>query len=164
VTAVALGAVALALIFQANIESTLANAGVDTSLTGRTTIWTKSITEALLSPWKGYGFGSFDNPAFDYMWPGFYRPPHPHNSFLQAFFETGYIGMALVILLALSHLIVSGRRDPERPYSYTFFMVVTMLLGSLTGANYASKPVTLYCLVTLMISMAISSRERSALK
>ena len=43
-------------------------------------------------------------------------------------------------------------------------MVVTMVLGSLTGANYASKPVTLYCLVTLMISMAINSRERSVLK
>lgn len=164
VTATALGAIALALTFQANIESTLADAGVDTSLTGRTTIWMKSINEALLSPWKGYGFGSFDNAAFDYMWPGFYRPPHPHNSFLQAFFETGYIGMALVILLALSHLVVSGRRDPVRPYSYTFFMVVTMVLGSLTGANYASKPVTLYCLVTLMISMAINSHERSVLK
>ncbi|MEN4955912.1 O-antigen ligase family protein [Stenotrophomonas indicatrix] len=164
VTVIAIAAIAFALTFQAGIESTLAAAGVDTSLTGRTTIWMKTANEAMLSPWKGYGFGSFDNAVFDHMWPGFYRPPHPHNSFLQAFFETGYLGMVLVILLALSHLAVSGRKDPERPYSYTFFMVVTMILGSLTGANYASKPVTLYCLVTLMVSMAISSREGSQSK
>ncbi|MEN5426369.1 O-antigen ligase family protein [Stenotrophomonas pennii] len=156
-----LAVVVVAITIQSSLESTLAGAGVDTSLTGRTTIWLRSIGEAALTPLKGHGFASFDQPAFDHLWPGVYRPPHPHNSFIQAFFENGYLGFGLVVLLALSHIWVAGARNPDQRYSYTFFFVLTMVLGSLTGANYASKPVTLYCLVLLMTSIAIQTRNKS---
>lgn len=147
--------VASAIFFFGEIESGLSNAGIDTGLNGRTLLWHRSLEEAERGPFWGYGFGSFDSPAFDHLWPGSYRPPHPHNSFIQAFFETGYIGLILVLAIVLSHASVAARREYGRKYSYTFFMVVCTILGSLTGANYAAKPATLWCLVALMVSIAV---------
>ncbi|WP_425221858.1 O-antigen ligase family protein [Pseudomonas sp.] len=160
-TAAVVSAVVLAIIYQPYLESLLGGAGVDTSLTGRTTIWLKSIEEASNQPLIGHGFAAFDSPEYDWMWGGFYRPPHPHNSFIQAYFENGLIGLILIITLACSHLALSAKKlRSEGRYSYTLFMTTILVLGSLTGANYASKPATLFCIAILFISAKIYRLEK----
>lgn len=131
--------------------------GVDLTLSGRTTIWMKTLVLADARPMLGYGFPSFDNKAFDWYW-GLYRPSHPHNSFLQAYFETGLVGLALVLLIVGVHILIALRHaGAERRYSYTLFLVSMAVLGSLTGANYGSKPGTLFAYV--MLAIAIEARR-----
>jgi len=146
--------VVLAIIFQGNFESTLADAGIDTTLTGRVRIWTLSLEEARTSPWLGHGYASFDAPIYDSMWGvGIYRPPHPHNSYIQAFFENGYLGFALILLLSIVHFRLAAYPEAvDGRFSYSLFFITLLILGSLTGANYAAKPATLFCLALWLIT------------
>lgn len=152
-----------AVYYQKTIDSALSNAGVDTSLTGRTTIWIKTLNEASRFPWLGHGFSSFDMPPYDHMWTGFYRPPHPHNSYIQAYFENGIIGLILIVCLSISHLYISVKKCKlDKKYSYSLFLAIVLILGSLTGANYASKPASLFCISLLFISAQILRSRREA--
>ncbi|WP_336972754.1 O-antigen ligase family protein [Sphingobium aromaticiconvertens] len=124
----------------------------DPTLTGRTRIW-----EVTLQAYNegshllGKGYGSFDLPAFDHMWNR-YRPPHPHNSFINALFETGMIGAFLTSAFLLAQLlsgIRSGRLLGRN--SYAVCLVLMSFLASLTGVNYAGKPVVLFALTMLIV-------------
>lgn len=145
----------LILSDQSTLLGQLEDQGVDTSLTGRTTLWEKTLRVANQKPGWGYGFASFDSQAFDWMWYR-YRPPHPHNSFIQAYFETGVIGLSVILFMVAVHLqqaiYYAGR---ERRYSYTLFVVALTVLGSLTGANYAAKPSSLLTIALLMLAIEV---------
>lgn len=152
----------VALQDQGSFFAQLDDAGVDSTLTGRTRIWERTLPIADRTPIWGHGFPSFDSPNFDWMWPS-YRPAHPHNSFVQAYFETGLIGLALTILLAAIHLLTMLRHaGAERRFSYGLFIVAATILGSLTGSNYAGKPSTLF--VYMLLLFAIESRRGKAVR
>lgn len=145
-------AVALAIFFQGTLEAELAGAGVDTTLTGRVRLWGVTIEEALNRPWLGHGYNSFDSPSYDWMW-NLYRPAHPHNSYIQAFFENGYIGLILIVMLSIVHFATASRPDRhEGRHSYTFLIITLLILGSLTGANYASSVTSIFCFALWLIT------------
>ena len=93
-------------------------------MTGRTIIWEGTLEHAALNPWTGYGMASFGSPAFDSLWVH-YRPLTAHNSYLQAYFETGYVGLALMVGL-IAALIVRGVYTSLlwRRLSYTLFVAL----------------------------------------
>jgi len=135
----------------------LGEGDVDLTLTGRTLVWEHTLAHANANPWFGYGYSSYENPVFDFMFD-YYRPAHPHNAFLQAYFETGLVGLTLTVLLVLSHLASALRVSRKTgKYSYTLFLVLLATLGSLGGSNYAGKPTMLFSL--LMLSLAIEARQ-----
>lgn len=152
--AVCAAVIALSLDYLAEI---LSNLDADVTLTGRTVIWARTVGLVGGTEWFGFGYASFDHPQFDWTWP-FYRPAHPHNSFLQAYFETGYIGLALTVALVISHFRIALRVSRATGgYAYSLFLVLLTAIGSLTGSNYAGKPTFLFSLLLLLI--AIESRE-----
>jgi exopolysaccharide production protein ExoQ len=131
----------------------VASTDTDLTLTGRTLMWVKTLAATGSSHWLGFGFASFDHPSFDWIW-GYYRPAHPHNSYLQAYFETGYIGLALTVLLVGSHLRAAiGTATAANRYSYSLYLVLLMAIGSLTGSNYAGKPTLLFAITYLVLSV-----------
>lgn len=141
----------------AQILDWLIGDGVDVSLSGRTNIWQGSLFLAEQRPWTGYGFATFVSPAFDFVW-GRYRPGHAHNSLIQAFFETGYIGMYLVIATMATHVVVSYKtRVNTGKISYSFFLVLLTIISSASGLTYGGKPSTIYCLTILLL--AVERRE-----
>src|SRR5690606_27412179 len=129
----------------------------DLTLTGRTTMWARTLAVLGDAEWVGRGYAAFDHPSYDWMWAA-YRPAHPHNSFIQAYFETGYVGLGLTIALVISHLRIALRvsRVTGR-YSYSLFLVLLAGIGSLTGSNYAGKPTLLFSLMLLVLG--IESRQ-----
>lgn len=148
--------VAIAALNWQSILMIIASADVDLTLTGRTLIWAKTLAEAGPANWLGYGYASFDHAVFDRLW-GYYRPAHPHNSYLQAYFETGYIGLALTLLFVTMQLIAALRVSGKTgKYSYALFLVLFTMIGSLTGSNYAGKPTFLFSITYLVL--AIESR------
>jgi O-antigen ligase len=145
--------ISLLVIFSQELIYRLDYLGFDTTLTGRVRIWEKSLEIASDNGLWGYGFASFDHHMFDRLW-GFYRPAHAHNSFIQAYFEIGIIGFITLIGLVISNFRdIYSNRDATTKYSYAGFVFFLTLLGSLTGANYASKPTLIFSLMLVLIVM-----------
>lgn len=152
VMAMGLGALTVLLMFDL-LAKAVVDTGADITLTGRTLLWGRTLAFLGTGEWLGMGYASFNHPTFDHLWPN-YRPAHPHNSFIQAYFETGYVGLGLTILLVASHLRIALKVSrATRRYSYSLFLVFLTVLGSLAGSNYAGKPTFLFSLLLLMLSI-----------
>lgn len=138
---------------QNSILGALNDQGVDLSLSGRTRIWEKSLTLVQDRTAWGFGFATFDAPVFNWAWRG-YRPAHPHNSYIQAFFENGWPGLILTLALVATHVGVGLRSTgASRPNSYSLFLVMTAVLGALTGSVYSGKLTAFFALVMLVVSI-----------
>lgn len=123
----------------------------DLTLTGRTLIWAVTASLAGEHPLLGYGYGTFASPVFDWAW-GVYRPPHAHNSFLQAYFDGGLIGLLLMLCFVGGHAWRSIRSCRSGTmYSVTVFLFFLTLLASLTGVTYGGKPSVLLGLLILIV-------------
>jgi O-antigen ligase len=96
----------------------------------------------------GFGFASFGSGDFDIYFP-YYRPPHPHSSFISVIFETGYIGFLLIIIYVVVQIKEIQNRQGNKKLSYSAFLIFFTVLGSLTGANIASKLSLLFSLMLL---------------
>jgi exopolysaccharide production protein ExoQ len=122
----------------------------DLSFNGRTIIWEGTLEHAALNPWTGYGMASFGSPAFDSLWVH-YRPLTAHNSYLQAYFETGYVGLALMVGL-IAALIVRGVYTSLlwRRLSYTLFVALYGAFSSVMSVIYAGKPSMFLTLILLI--------------
>jgi exopolysaccharide production protein ExoQ len=126
----------------------------DTTLTGRTTIWEKTIRAVSDTFWYGYGFSSFTNEHFNYYW-GRYRPSHAHNSYIQAYFETGVIGLVLLVLAIFSQMracLFRRNSDSNYRYSYALFLLLLAVTGGFTGLTYAGSLSVLIVLFLLVLS------------
>ena len=84
--------------------------GKDTTLTGRTDIWSSAIVMIRERPWLGYGFAGF--------WRGLdgassyvcnvvgWEPPHGHNGVLDLWLDLGAVG---VVLFGMSYAVAFFR-------------------------------------------------------
>lgn len=132
----------------------------DLTLTGRTVIWERTAAAAANAGLLGYGFGSFTSPTFDWLW-GVYRAPSAHNSLLQAYFETGVVGVLLTSAFALAHFSVGIRVSQlTGRYSYSSFLSLIAVLSSITGVTYAGKPSILLSLILIVSACEITSVRR----
>lgn len=160
-------------VFRESFLGGLSEEGFDISLTGRTFVWANTLSYSEANPWLGNGYASFDHPKFDQLF-GYYRPAHPHNSYIQAYFETGILGLSLTLALIGLQLRAALRvyRNTQR-YSYSLFLILLAAIGSITGSNYAGKPTLLLSMVLLFTATeareirrlrleAISKRARSS--
>lgn len=123
----------------------------DVTFSGRMEIWRETLAHAALQPWTGYGLASFGSPEFDSLWVH-YRPPSAHNSFLQAYFETGYFGLALTAGLVAA-LIIRGLYTSFLwgRLSYTLFFALYGASSSVMSVIYAGKP-SVFLTYTLLIA------------
>ncbi len=93
----------------------------DSTLTGRTVIWDFAKSEIARSPLLGWGYQSFwlvpGSPAYTEA-PGWVsRMPNAHNGYYDRMLETGYVGLALLLVFIFATLHAVGRvadRDPAR--------------------------------------------------
>lgn len=157
-----LGLTAMVIIVNSygSIMARLEAAGFDTGLTGRTRTWSRSLGAVNEdSQLLGHGFGTFELPDFDFLFPGEYRPIHAHSSFVQAYFETGVVGLIVLISLILVQVIVAWRYSVRcNRYSYSLFLVFYNAIGSATGLNYAGSLSAMFCIMLLFL--AIESRAQ----
>lgn len=144
--------VGLIIVMDEAILSWLVGHGIDVTLTGRVRIWGISIEMAEKNWLLGTGFSSFHNSIFDSAW-GIYRPAHPHNSFIQAYFELGVIGLGLGAFLVMCHYknVVNINTVNARSYSYSVFVYFLAFFGSLVGSNYIYKPTVILCVLFFLL-------------
>ena len=92
----------------------------DSTLTGRTIIWDFAESEIGMRPVSGWGYQSFwlvpNSPSLE--GPGWVKMmPNAHNGYYDTMLETGYIGLALLLIFIVATLHAVGRvadRDPRR--------------------------------------------------
>jgi exopolysaccharide production protein ExoQ len=92
----------------------------DSTLTGRMVIWDFVESEIARSPILGWGYQSFwlvpNSPGLEA--PGWVKMmPNAHNGYYDTMLETGYIGLALLLLFVVATLHAVGRvadRDAGR--------------------------------------------------
>ena len=108
------GAILMSLI---NVDSAVSAVGKDPTLGRRTDIWRASWEQVQNAPVLGHGAYTFldkasGSPVTQYVWAQFrgYKPPHPHNGFLDLAGQVGAVGV--VVFLAL---MVHAFRRTVRP-------------------------------------------------
>jgi len=107
-------------------------------------LFARAATMGFASPITGYGYNAFrvdcENPKFDAGVPRFHIPPssvaenacnlHPHNYYLQAFEEAGFLGLILFSLMNALFLLPLLRSFFKTRNTY----VVALFTGVLTYA------------------------------
>ena len=134
----------------------------DLTFSGRIKIWEEAWATADRQPWTGYGFASFAAPAFDSLWVH-YRPPSAHNSLLQAYFETGYVGSFLLVAM-IAAILVRGiyLSFRFRIISYTLVMCLYGIFCSFMSVIYAGKPSIFIVLILLVTAQEGAAARRAS--
>jgi len=114
--------------------------GKDSTLTGRTQLWSLVWKLIRSHPWFGYGYGGFwlglQGPSAPVWRAVGWQPPNAHNGFLDLLLDLGIIGLLLfvpVILTALRHAFTLARRgrtlDTAFPLIFLFFLLISNIIG-----------------------------------
>jgi exopolysaccharide production protein ExoQ len=115
--------------------------GKDTTLTGRTDIWSAAVVMIRERPWLGYGFAGF--------WRGLdgasayvcnvvgWEPPHGHNGILDLWLDLGVVGVILfgvsytvAFVRALGRLRGTDRIEGLWPVVFLTFLILLNLTES----------------------------------
>jgi exopolysaccharide production protein ExoQ len=115
--------------------------GRSSELTGRTSIWAIGVHLVSERPWLGYGFeAAFRSDALyrselvhEFGW---YRPPHAHNSYLQAAISVGLPGAAAMFAALGAALAGVGRSAlPDRRAARLVTLSIAILIFCVAGAS-----------------------------
>ncbi|WP_062228081.1 O-antigen ligase family protein [Aureimonas frigidaquae] len=132
-------AAALPVVFGSGVaDSVLGIFGKDTTLTGRTYLWSEGIAAGNLNPVFGAGYYAYWVQGFgeaERLWYEFYIATrsgfHFHNTYIELYVELGLVGVALMAFLilrtVLGHLgrLVSDNRNRA---SHLLFGLMAMFL------------------------------------
>jgi hypothetical protein len=85
-----------------------------------------------------------------------YAIPHPHNVYLQVWFELGLIGALLFLAVGLCCLTrIAGLKATERPYAFALFAAGATAIAS----SYNMWQIWLMCLSALVIALYALARK-----
>lgn len=135
--------------------------GADSSLTGRTGIWSASIDALRVHPWLGYGYDAFwrglDGPSAA-VWQAVHgTPPHSHNGFLDLSLGLGVLGL-FVFAQGFVHALVRARRAARATQlRFPLAFISVFLLYNLTESSLVSRR-SLEWTVFVAIAVALSLR------
>ena len=119
------------------IDLVLGAFGKDSTLTGRTYLWSEGLRAVGEAPFVGVGYQAYWVQGFseaERLWEEFYIPTrsgfHFHNTFIEALVELGYVGLVLLVMTMVGviggHLkrLLMERRNEE---SFLLLGIVLML-------------------------------------
>jgi len=104
------------------------------TLTGRTEIWDVVNFEIAKKPLLGWGYRSIwlvgpDSPIMVDAWNWVRTMPSAHNGYLDTILDTGYIGLALVIIFIFATLHATGRvADRDRARAWLLLSVALYII------------------------------------
>ena len=119
------------------IDLVLGAFGKDSTLTGRTYLWSEGLRAVGEAPFVGVGYQAYWVQGFseaERLWEEFYIPTrsgfHFHNTFIEALVELGYVGLVLLVMTMVGviggHLkrLLTEQRNEE---SFLLLGIVLML-------------------------------------
>jgi O-antigen ligase len=176
--ALTLAAVVLAVIGQSLADlfgGTLSAVGRDTTLTGRTVLWS-SLFAMANNPLFGAGFESFWlGPRLLSLWREFdWGPTQAHNGYLEIYLNLGAVGLALFTVFVITSFLKirtaltnafasdSASADDVVFARYAPAYAFAMLLYNVTEATF--KPLNLIFITYLLCAFSCAGRPPSDLE
>jgi exopolysaccharide production protein ExoQ len=151
-----------------NAADLAARIGKDTTLTGRTDLWTVAIMMIQRHPWLGYGFGGFwrgfigDSGEF---WTAVGWPtPHAHNGFIDLTLDLGLVGLAVFLVglvTALAAAVVRVRSGRTTSAVAPFVLLMFVALYNLTESSILRHNTLYLVLYVVATSVACGGSERA---
>ena len=140
---------------QPDIASVYAREDSNTeTLSGRTTIWAGTYELAWERPMLGSGFGSFLSERTASFFSS-YVAPHAHNDALNIFYESGIIGLILIMCFVLT---ASASLGFHRNRFFAPILLFVLLCGS-TGVLIGGKISTPFAIVVLITFQELRARQ-----
>ncbi|MDB5492383.1 MAG: Exopolysaccharide production protein ExoQ [Micavibrio sp.] len=128
-------------------EKVLNSLGKDSTLTGRTYLWSEGIKVGQERPVLGHGYSAFwvaGQPQAEKYWHEFYIPNptgfHFHNLFIQSFVDLGFVGLAIAGMLLLMNCglslarIVANGMVPE--YTLALGLSIMFLIRAMVEVDW----------------------------
>jgi O-antigen ligase len=124
----------------------------------RITQWNEIAQKVPEAPWLGVGANlTYDlkpimqeAPQAVASWAGVRDIPHPHNAYLQTWYELGLVGVVLLILVGLLLLRNMGRLKVEqRPFAHAMFATAAVQIAF----SYNIWQIWFLCLVGFTAAM-----------
>lgn len=116
------------------LGSSLASAGKDVTLTGRTELWRMMGYEIDRHPWFGAGYGGFwlglEGPSVTIVNYFSWKPGQAHNGYIDVINQLGYVGFAIFLIFIVSHLknIATLYKNKQETSAMFHLMVLLILL------------------------------------
>lgn len=139
------------------VDAVLGHFGKDSTLTGRTVLWTYAEQQIADHPFLGVGAGGFwryyDSPQIQKIFEDFHKGPNDHFNFHNSYYEIavhqGLIGLSLAIV-ALAWGIFQVVRGAvlvgALPLIYFLTQTLTVLVRTSTEADFL-KPFVLFHMI-----------------
>lgn len=125
------------------LDASLASAGKDATLTGRTELWQMLGYEIDKHPWFGIGYGGFwlglEGPSVVIVNYFSWKPGQAHSGYIDIVNELGYTGLAIFLLLIAAHIrnvILLLHQNQETSAFFHFMILMVMLLLNITETSF----------------------------
>jgi O-antigen ligase len=162
ISIIAIVAVTFAVsLFTEQIQDSFSRGESDSTLSGRTLIWERSIAETDSRPLTGHGYASFASSSFDYIWSGFYRPAHAHNTWVMSYFELGIIGVVLITwFLAVQLFTLYKSNNHAGSKTPTFYIAFLCTIAGFTSLIFGGKLSPMMAIILLLCFQEYNHRVR----
>jgi O-antigen ligase len=163
--------VALGIVFGQRFFRGISNisfdfATMDRFTNGRATIWWQALNSPPENPWLGVGFGNISSRVdvlriADLAGIGEVTVKHLHNFILDAWFETGILGLSTflamlsVVLARVLHVWPGLDQEHRRIAAATLAGIVALLTAGSLSFSYSSNQFSLYLYLLLAVLLAL---------
>lgn len=148
-------------------------ATMDRFTNGRATIWWQALSSPPENPWFGVGFGNLASRVEvlridDLAGIGEVTVRHLHNFVLDAWFETGVLGLStflvmLGVVFARVHRTWPGLDQEHRRIAAAALAgIAALLTAGLLSFSYTSKQFALYLYLLLAVLLALPANAEAA--
>ena len=163
------GGVLVAILVLSNLDVIFGLFGRDTSMTGRTSLWSHLIGLAARRPWLGHGFGavwtldSFREQIRQLVgWTS--QPLIADNGLLDIYLHLGMTGLVIfscVLLVATVRSLLSGVREKTLTGFFPLMVMVYAFFANSTFSLFAETEVFLWFLIIAGLFMATPSVQKA---
>ena len=141
--------------------------GKDATLTGRTFIWAFAFENMAKRPFLGHGYAVFWRQSIvGQTMPVGLSATHAHDGFFDVILDTGFVGLALLIVTLVSYLSLALKRvlNQKIPLSdfdvFAFLYFVLFISLNLTESNLYREYTFLWLpFVSIYTAMSLQARE-----
>ena len=139
--------------------------GKDTTLTGRTKIWSSVIRSIAKRPWLGYGHGAFwtgQGEATNTYLAANWTVSYAHNGFLDVLLQIGFVGLAAVCFVFIKAVKDTALVISTKVSGYAFWclsILVMTFMFNLDEGTFISEE-RIYWLLFLVVSIGMHGPNR----
>lgn len=153
----------LAVSVVRNLSRVTGLLGRDSSLTGRTQLWSLVWQMIRTHPWFGFGYGGFwlgyDGPSASIWSVVGWNPPSAHDGFLDLLLDLGIAGMILFVptmLVAIRYAVALARRGRTLDTAFPLIFLAFYLASNVTESYlvaYNTESWVLFVAITIQLHM-----------